>query len=391
MQLVRDPTVKMNTIPFPLEKKHTPSVVYDTKSTKPCFSSLYSLVHSAIESTRTTFDSFRVATKLAVVRAVQASIEQKDQLKGVDTVTYLPRAERIIAVGDVHGDLRSLQEALRISRVVGAGSEWIGGRTLVVQLGDILDRGDEEREVLQYLEDLNVKASKHGGRVVTLLGNHEIMNVELDFRYVTPAGFSTFARKTNELEHGYNEKSVPKTYQEIINQLPDFMKARALALRPGGPTTIRYFSKSPVVLVVGDTVFVHAGLNNEHVAFGIDQINASTKNWLLGKADKPDILRGRFSPVWTRIYSYPNLAVDSEECKELCSALDKIPAKRMIVGHTPQSHINSACKARVWRIDTGLSSAYGGNIETLEITKKGVKVLKGKNKRANLRQERHPS
>lgn len=244
-----------------------------------------------------------------------------------------------------------------------------------------MDRGDQEREVLRYLEEINSQAMKQGGKVITLLGNHEIMNVELDFRYVTPNGFTAFTRKTHELEQGYNEKNIPRAYQEIIRQLPEFMKARALALRPGGPTTLRYLSKSPIVLVVGDNVFVHAGLNNEHVTFGLDEMNTSTRNWLLGKSEKPDILRGRFSPVWTRIYSYPNLAVDSEECRELCSTLDKIPAKRMIIGHTPQSHINAACKSRVWRIDTGLSSAYGGDIETLEITKKGIKVLRWKDKR----------
>ncbi|GJQ09165.1 hypothetical protein GpartN1_g5245.t1 [Galdieria partita] len=372
-----------NTLPFPLVKKQAGSTL--NKRQKSSLFPFFSWICGTLEKTRKTLESIRLTTKLACIRSVLATTEQRNQHRDVDIVTYYPSAERIIAIGDVHGDLQSLQSALRLSKVVGVGGEWTGGRTLVVQLGDVLDRGDQERQVLQYLEELNLQASRQGGRVVSLLGNHEVMNVELDFRYVTPVGFSAFTRKTNELEQGYYEKSVPRAYQEMIKQLPDFMKARALALRPGGPTTVRYFSKSPVVLVVGDNVFVHAGLNNEHVDFGLDEINNSTTNWLLGKADKPDILRGRFSPVWTRIYSYPNLALDSEECHELCSTLDKIPAKRMIVGHTPQSHINAACKARVWRVDTGLSTAYGGNIETLEITRKGVKVLKWKSRQANVR------
>eukprot|EP00871_Galdieria_phlegrea_P005562 jgi/Galph1/6006/GphlegSOOS_G4685.1 len=316
-----------------------------------------------------------------VIKKVEASVDSKLDKRPVQVVTFLPKVDRIIAVGDVHGDLDAIRKVLRLSRVIGSNGEWTGNRTFLVQLGDILDRGDSEREVLKFLEDLDSQASKQGGRVISLLGNHEVMNVDLDFRYVTPGGFHSFTRKTYELEQGYLEKTVPRAYQETIKQLPDFMRPRALALRPGGPTTLRYLSKNPVVLVIGDSVFVHAGLNSSHIYFGLEEINTATRDWLLGKTEKPEILRGRTSPIWTRIYSYPFLPSDAEECLELCSTLDKIPAKRMIVGHTPQAHINAACKGRVWRIDTGLSQAYGGNIEALEITKKGVKVLRLKQKK----------
>ncbi len=56
----------------------------------------------------------------------------------------------------------------------------MGGRLVVVQTGDEIDRGDDDREILDHVEKWERQAAAEGGELVALLGNHEIMNAALD-------------------------------------------------------------------------------------------------------------------------------------------------------------------------------------------------------------------
>jgi len=87
-----------------------------------------------------------------------------------------PAADRVVAVGDLHGDLASTREALRLAGAVDDKDRWIGGKLVLVQVGDQLDRGDDEPEILALLERLAEEATRSGGALHALNGNHEIMN-----------------------------------------------------------------------------------------------------------------------------------------------------------------------------------------------------------------------
>lgn len=93
---------------------------------------------------------------------------------------------RIVAVGDLHGDLDKARCALETAGVLSSDGQslWIGGETVLVQLGDILDRGEDELAILSLLKSLDIQAKAHGGAVFQVNGNHETMNVEGDYRYV---------------------------------------------------------------------------------------------------------------------------------------------------------------------------------------------------------------
>ena len=106
---------------------------------------------------------------------------------------------RVVALGDVHGDSGQARRALSIAGVLGEGGdavnpEWVGGDTVVVQVGDVLDRGDDEIAILILLQKLHKQAEKEGGAVYILNGNHEVLNVSGDFRYVTQGAFQESMR-----------------------------------------------------------------------------------------------------------------------------------------------------------------------------------------------------
>src|SRR5690242_4946969 len=95
-----------------------------------------------------------------------------------------PATGRVVAVGDLHGDLTATRAALRVAGVFDPHDSWIGGTTTLVQTGDVLDRGDDEQAIIDLLERLETEAAAAGGAVIWLLGNHELMNAAGDFRYV---------------------------------------------------------------------------------------------------------------------------------------------------------------------------------------------------------------
>lgn len=274
--------------------------------------------------------------------------------------TVLPPVARLVAVGDVHGDIEALRQALWEAQVIDGDDHWSGGSTVVVQVGDQLDRGDDEREILHWLEALAEEAQIAGGAVYPLLGNHETMNVQLDLRYVTEGGFTDFA-------------DVPWDEEDpLYSAYEPAERGRVAAFRPGGPYASLLASHF-VTVMVGGTVFVHGGLVPSHAAYGLDAINQETRSWMLGEGPEPAVLSGSDSPVWSRHYSD---SPDAQDCLMLFETLEALGAERMVVAHTVQSAgITDACSGKVWRVDVGLSSYYGGETQVLLIEGDQATVL----------------
>lgn len=268
-----------------------------------------------------------------------------------------PAPPRLVAIGDLHGDLGATRAALRLAGAIDARDQWVGGTLVLVQTGDVFDRGDDELEIEQLFDRLARQAEAAGGRVHRLLGNHELMNVAGDFRYVTEGGFAD-----------YPELGAPDG--PTLEEVPATWRGRAAAFRPGAPVAMQ-LARRPVVAIVGDTVFVHAGVLPHHVDYGLEAINREVACWLAGRARAPAIALEPESPVWTRAY-----AAEPVRCEVLRRSLDAIGARRMVIGHTPQTDgITSDCGGALWRIDVGLAAAYGGPVEVLELTGAAAAVL----------------
>jgi hypothetical protein len=267
----------------------------------------------------------------------------------------------LIAIGDLHGDVEATRAALRLAGAIDDSDRWIGKNLTVVQTGDQLDRGDDERGILDLFARLADAAPAAGGQVIALNGNHEVMNVQGDFRYVTPGAIGDFTGVQ------------PRSPEASAAQSP--FKDRAAALLPGGGYA-QELAERDVIAVVGDSVFVHGGVSPEHVRFGVDRINRETRKWMLGPGrSAPESVASDSSPIWMRDYSLDPVSPDS--CRALGEVLSALGVRRMVVGHTVQkSGISSACDDRVYRIDVGLSRYYGqGPIQVLEINGDKLRVL----------------
>ncbi|MBP1621487.1 MAG: hypothetical protein H6Q02_2254, partial [Acidobacteria bacterium] len=107
-------------------------------------------------------------------------------------------AQRIVAVGDVHGELDGFTAILREAGLIDDSGGWVGGAATLVQLGDVLDRGPRPRAVFDLLMRLEAEAAGAGGRVVMLLGNHEAMNLLGITRDVNRDAFAEFVDEGSE-------------------------------------------------------------------------------------------------------------------------------------------------------------------------------------------------
>ncbi len=252
---------------------------------------------------------------------------------------------RVAALGDLHGDLVATRAALRLAGAIDAEDRWVGGDLFVVQVGDQLDRGDDEPEILALLDRLAREAEAQGGGVIVLNGNHEYMNVAGDLRYVTSDGMADWGG-------------------------PD---KRAAAFAPGGPEAQRIASR-PLYAVVDDTLFAHAGILPAHLDAGLERLDGEARAWARGEAKAvPAVVRDPEGPLWTRRYGR---APGPDDCAAATMVLQRLGLKRMVVGHSPQPGVNAACDGRVWRVDVGLAAHYGGPVEVLLLEGGAERVLK---------------
>ena len=100
--------------------------------------------------------------------------------------------ERIVAIGDLHGDYGNYIATLKAAGLIDKKGKWSGGNTHLVQTGDIPDRGPDTGKIIKHITKLGKQAQKKGGRVHNLIGNHEAMNVYGDLRYVHDGEFEVF-------------------------------------------------------------------------------------------------------------------------------------------------------------------------------------------------------
>jgi hypothetical protein len=270
-------------------------------------------------------------------------------------VSSWPAQPRVVVIGDLHSDIQATRQAFQLAGGTDESDVWIGGALTIVQLGDMIGRSDDERQVLDFLFAVREQAEAAGGKVHLLVGNHEVMGARVDNQAV---GLNPFP--------GYDDLTDLDLDDPRLQILAEQAKKRGAALMSGGPYAKR-FAELPTVLQLGKTVYVHGGVVPRWAAYGLDRINAEVSQWLFGDCPEPDSSLGVDSGdrvMWTRQFS---ASVDATDCAILDESLGILGAERMIVAHSVHPTITEYCDSKVWAVDVGMSRYYAGPIEVLEI------------------------
>ena len=311
---------------------------------------------------------------------------------------------RIISIGDIHGDLDLAIESLEVPKLIERVYEpddmtvelwykeervkrlykWIGTDTIVVQVGDQVDRcrpfndechvpsatiDDEASDVtiMFFYHDLHIVAQKVNCAVYSLLGNHELLNVLGNMRYVSYKGLKEFPTNSTDIAQGriaaFSVDSKKKLFKNK-STLAEFLACSRLTS-----------------IIVNGYLFVHAGIMERLIHYtnkkkkvanreSVPTINNLIRDWLLDKSPDKEkafimkLLAGKFmSPFWPRIFGTlkRDLELESDECKKYVKpVLELLNLKGIVVGHTPQMkyNINSTCSNTVWRVDIAGSKAF---------------------------------
>lgn len=339
--------------------------------------------------------------------------------------------ERIVAVGDVHGAYDALVSTLHNASVIDADLAWSGGKTHLVSTGDLLDRGAESRRVMNLLMRLEREALQAGGRVHLLLGNHEVMNLIGDLRYVAVEEYAAFEdfELPERREYWFQQfrRGMPAEADlraEFDRMAPPGYFGHRLAFARNGPYG-RWLLEKPFMVVINDTAFAHGGAPSYLIDNGLAGVNGALKDDLVGYLQSAEALvdaqvltpvdrfkqipqklqamldagqlqgeaavaaqelidlaksplHGQPGPTWYRGNAQCHRFVESPQ---LSAALEELGANRIVIGHTTTitRHVQQRLNGRVIQIDTGmLNEAYGGSGNALVIEGEQVSVVRQK-------------
>src|SRR5438094_852263 len=209
--------------------------------------------------------------------------------------TPAEQSETVVAIGDVHGDFDDFVSILQHTGLIDAQHHWAGNKATLVQVGDLLDRGPKPREVMDLVMALEKEAPKAGGRVVSLLGNHEMMNIMGDLRYVTAQNYASFANGNSEDRRKSAYQQYVKwrnSHAPLIAELPQPMELTEpewMARHPQGfveqreafsPNGIygKWLRDHSAVAQIGGVIFLHGGIHPSLAHLKLETINSHIRD-----------------------------------------------------------------------------------------------------------------
>ena len=336
--------------------------------------------------------------------------------------------ERVVAFADVHGAYVELTALLRSTGVVDDDLRWVGGRTHLVSVGDLLDRGADSRKVMDLLMRLQGEAASAGGRVHVALGNHEAMNVLGDLRYVDPGEYAAYAADEDAAERAREQAAFlarqPGSAAAEFERLfpPGYFGHRRL-LGPDGRYG-RWLLELPTAVKLNDTVYMHGGPASLLHGRSLEKLNDDYRAALRGylaveselraagllqiedsyarradaaaarvaalppgdsttalaalvarfKAADDDPLLGPSGPNWYRGAAFCN---ECAEADVLLPWLRQVGARRVVIGHTVARNatVVSRFDGAVIKLDAGMNRAvYQGRPAALISDRTGSMV-----------------
>ena len=260
------------------------------------------------------------------------SFKIKKELKNETAVYNMP--EKLIAISDIEGEFEAFKQFLIANGVMNAKYQWKYGKGHLVTVGDFFDRGLWVTQTLWLIYHLEQQAEKAGGKVHFILGNHDLMNMNNDFRYVRKKYFQNASLLQDEYLHFYK---------------PNTELGRWLATKN-------------VVEKIGDYVFVHAGISIEIANLGltIQELNDKARDYYFDnlKARKckdslySTLYQFGISPTWYRGWGKQTIDITEAE-----TILERWQVGKFVIGHTLHSEVTYLMNKRV--IDLDVAHAKG--------------------------------
>jgi hypothetical protein len=302
--------------------------------------------------------------------------------------------EKIIAVGDIHGDYENFVKILKMAGLVDDMLKWSGGKTHFVQTGDIMDRGDHSKKVFDLIMRLQKEAAEAGGKVHILLGNHEEMNITgIVFRYdyMSPIQFASFLPEEFRVKKEDEFRQQVQNLSQIeANSDPTLLDAyfstkwRGLMGNDGlQKLYVNTFNKNYgqwlldqfVAIKINDIIFSHGGISERYSSWPLQKINEVLLKELnvfrlaykrgIDPRIRREILYMPDSPLWNR-----DLALKDEQSykKVVDKILKNLGANFMVIAHTPPGSpvipedeldpVYHRFNQRIHMIDTGIAEYY---------------------------------
>lgn len=338
------------------------------------------------EFARETLEKVRKHKKRREEKAEEGEEQPIDQIIRPASVAFkTKKGQKVVSIGDIHGDLLFWLTQLHTKGLIDTDGRWVGGNTIVVQLGDILDRHGrpstidtvhnprEEIDILQHIHGLNLEARKDGGKIISLAGNHELM------QFSAVASVLRKQRQAHELEDTeplWAELFTANKYEgEFHVEGWGGVAAKRVAFQPGGLMACYFAIYKPVLIQINDWLFVHGGVpllrnDDRDSQRSVESLNAEWRKFLLGNVAKID--KEVYDLMWDRSWSHPS--TNSEECgSKILPVFEEfglnVERAALVVAHTIQREgVKPFCDARVWRVDLGGSEAFkaDGTVQLME-------------------------
>ena len=313
--------------------------------------------------------------------------------------------ERIVSIADIHGSFDNLTAILRGTKIVDHDLNWIGGKTHLVQTGDIMDRGPDAKKVFDLFMKLEKQAKTAGGKVHVLLGNHDVMNLSgialQTVGYVTLEQFFSFLpekfinRREREIKNKLSkseiqlEKYPAEVRRYWLENMQTDMEARSEYMSFLHKRYGSWLLEKNLVIKINDIIFTHGGVNEEFSTWKLKKINSRLRKEILaikrGNSMTLKIVYQADAPQWFRGMILKNEEDFSDDVDRI---LNNLKSNYMVVGHTVrQKELLNKKKldrfqGRIWGMDTGISEYYGGNISALIIDNGIFKVWWSSNEKA---------
>lgn len=282
----------------------------------------------------------RLKTKMLDKNAFQITYSQEN--------AYYDNVDKIVALSDIHGQYDLFVSLLKQNSIIDNDLNWNFDNGHLVIVGDVFDRGDKVNDVLWTIYRLEKQAKIKGGRLHYLLGNHEYMVLQKDFRYLND--------HHKKLSSFFNVE-----YDELYNN----------------ETVIgRWLRSKPTIIKINDIVFTHGGISEEFLnKYGSDfnLINSIMKNNIdtpredLRSMEDYELFYGDNSLVWHReFFSNYGRQLDNDDIDNILSLLD---SNHIVVGHTSQDNVVDLYDKRIFGVDSSMKLGEYGEFLLFENNK----------------------